>query len=172
MVVNPDTDEERRLGGTDTAVLQPGDVLQVRSAGGGGRGDPMNREPWRVARDVARGYVSAEAARRDYGVVLKADDVDAAATEALRAKLARHQEHFHFGPEREGYERQWTEAAYARLTEILAALPVHWRFFVKTEIFRRIGARSGAEGVEAAFSETCARFPDLPHPTLAIEAPE
>lgn len=172
MVVNPGTDEQRRLGSADTAVLQPGDVLEVRSAGGGGRGDPIDREPWRVARDVARGYLSAEAARRDYGVVLKAGDVDAAATEALRAKVPRYEEHFHFGPEREGYEAQWTAAAYARLTEILAALPVHWRFFAKTEIFRRIGARSGAEGVEAAFSEICARFPDLPRPAQAVEAAE
>jgi N-methylhydantoinase B len=172
MVVNPGTDEQRRLGSADTAVLQPGDVLEVRSAGGGGRGDPMAREPWRVARDVACGYLSAEAARRDYGVVLKAGDVDAAATEALRAKVPRYEEHFHFGPEREGYEAQWTAAAYARLTEILAALPVHWRFFAKTEIFRRIGARSGAEGVEAAFSEICARFPDLPRPAQAVEAAE
>jgi N-methylhydantoinase B len=172
MVVNPGTDEQRRLGSADTAVLQPGDVLEVRSAGGGGRGDPMAREPWRVARDVACGYLSAEAARRDYGVVLKAGDVDAAATEALRAKVPRYEEHFHFGPEREGYEAQWTAAAYARLTEILAALPVHWRFFAKTEIFRRIGARTGAEGVEAAFSEICARFPDLPRPAQAVEAAE
>jgi len=172
MVVNPGTDEQRRLGSADTAVLQPGDVLEVRSAGGGGRGDPIDREPWRVARDVARGYLSAEAARRDYGVVLKAGDVDAAATEALRAKVPRYEEHFHFGPEREGYEAQWTAAAYARLTEILAALPVHWRFFAKTEIFRRIGARTGAEGVEAALSEICARFPDLPRPAQAVEAAE
>ncbi|MGF1630844.1 MAG: hydantoinase B/oxoprolinase family protein [Kiloniellaceae bacterium] len=172
MVVNPGTDEERRLGSTDTAVLQPGDVLQVRSAGGGGRGDPMVREPWRVAQDVARGQVSAEAARRDYGVVLKAGDVDETATEALRARAARREEQFHFGPEREVYEAQWTEAAYARLTEILAALPVHWRFFVKTEIFRRIGARSGAEGVAAAYSETCTRFPDVPRPVRAVEAAE
>lgn len=49
MVVNPGTSDERRMGSKDTAILQPGDVLEVRSAGGGGRGNPLEREPWRVA---------------------------------------------------------------------------------------------------------------------------
>lgn len=164
MVVNPGTAEERRLGNIDTAVLQPGDTLMVRSAGGGGRGDPFAREPWRVARDVRRGYVSEEAARREYGVALAGGEVDEAATAALRAGAARPAGHFHFGPEREGYEAQWTAGAYDRLTAILAGLPIHWRFFAKTEIFRRMGGRAGAEGVEAAFAEACARFPELPRP--------
>ncbi len=172
MVVNPGTPEERRMGSKDTAILQPGDVLEVRSAGGGGRGDPREREPWRVARDVARGYVSAEAARRDYGVILSGCEVDEAATVACRAALPPASEaFFHFGPEREGFETRWTPAAYDRLTEILAALPIHWRFFTKTEIFRRIEG-NGAAAVEAAFAATCARFPEVPRPQARVEAAE
>ena len=132
MVVNPATEHARRLGNIDTAVLQPGDVLEIRSAGGGGRGDPHQREPWRVAQDVARGYVSAAAAERDYGVALSDGKVDAQATERLRARRKPCAGHFHFGPEREGYEAQWTPAAYERLHAVLDALPIHWRFFAKT----------------------------------------
>lgn len=172
MIVNPGTPDERRLGSTDTAVLQPGDVLEVRSAGGGGRGDPMTRDVWRVAADVARGHVSVAAARRDYGVVITEGKVDAEATAALRAQAVPHEEHFHFGPERDSYEAQWTDAAYDRLTALLAALPVHWRFFAKTEIFRRMDGRSGADGVEAAFAEVCARFPGLPASLAPAEAAE
>lgn len=172
MVVNPGTGDERRLGNTDTAVLQPGDVLEIRSAGGGGRGDPMTREPWRVAQDVARGHVSATAAREEYGVVLTEGKVDEAATVALRAQARPHIGHFHYGPERERFEAQWTDAAYDRLTGILSALPIHWRFFTKTEIFRRMEGRSGAEGVEAAFAETRARFPQLPSSPRVAEAAE
>ena len=172
MVVNPGTPDERRMGSKDTAILQPGDVLEVRSAGGGGRGNPAEREPWRVARDVARGYVSIEAAERDYGVVLRDGAVDEAATEAARAAMpAPSGAFFHYGPEREGYEARWTTEAYDRLTEILAALPIHWRFFTKTEIFRRIEG-SGADAVEAAFEATCARFPELPRPASYAEAAE
>jgi N-methylhydantoinase B len=167
MLVNPGTPQERRLGNIDTAVLQPGDVLMVRSAGGGGRGNPMLREPWRVAQDLARGYISAEAARADYGVVITETGVDLPATEALRACQPEPEGHFHFGPERSGYEAQWTDEAYDYLTEILAGLPIHWRFFAKTEVFRRMPGRIGLAGAKAAFAETCARFPTLPRPDLA-----
>jgi len=172
MVVNPGTPDARRMGSKDTAILQPGDVLEVRSAGGGGRGNPAEREPWRVARDVARGYVSPEAAERDYGVILRDGEVDEAATEAARAAMpAPSGAFFHYGPEREGYEARWTNEAYDRLTEILGSLPIHWRFFTKTEIFRRIEG-SGAVAVEAAFEATCARFPELPRPQGFAEAAE
>ncbi|TIX66309.1 MAG: hydantoin utilization protein B, partial [Mesorhizobium sp.] len=172
MVVNPGTEHERRLGNIDTAVLQPGDLLDIRSAGGGGRGDPHLREPWRVAQDVRRGYVSEASAERDYGVVLRDGEVDEQATERLRARHKPSAGHFHFGPERDGYEAQWTPAAYDRLTAILRDLPIHWRFFAKTEIFRRMRGRSGPEGVQAAFDAACERFPELPRPRPVREAAE
>ncbi|UFM67424.1 hydantoinase B/oxoprolinase family protein (plasmid) [Paracoccus sp. MA] len=165
MIVNPGTPEERRTGSSDTAILGPGDVLMIRSAGGGGRGNPFEREVWRVEQDVARGYVSADAARRDYGVVVG----DADATAALRAQATEHQGHFHFGPERDAFEARWTSAAYEALTAILTALPIHWRFFAKTEIFRRMEG-NGPEAVHRAFDAVCARFPDLPRPALAQAA--
>ncbi|WP_136683997.1 hydantoinase B/oxoprolinase family protein [Falsirhodobacter xinxiangensis] len=159
MVVNPGTPEESRTGSKDTAILGPGDVLAIRSAGGGGRGNPAEREVWRVEQDVARGYVSAEAARRDYGVV----PGDAEATARLRAGMVANEGHFHFGPERDGFEARWTADAYDALTAILAALPVHWRFFAKTEIFRRMDG-SGASAVHRAHRAVCERFPDMPRP--------
>ncbi|WP_027056122.1 hydantoinase B/oxoprolinase family protein [Mesorhizobium erdmanii] len=172
MIVNPGTEHERRLGNIDTAVLQPGDVLDIRSAGGGGRGEPHQREPWRVAQDVRRGYVSVASAERDYGVVIRDGEVDEQATERRRAEQRPATGHFHFGPEREGYEAQWTPAAYHRLTAILRDLPIHWRFFAKTEIFRRMKGRSGSEGVQAAFDGVCKRFPELPRSQPVQEAAE
>jgi N-methylhydantoinase B len=65
------------------------DVLVLQSAGGGGYGDPLERPPEAVARDVREGYVSRQRGRERYGVVLREDfSVDAAATEALRRELA------------------------------------------------------------------------------------
>jgi N-methylhydantoinase B len=64
------------------------DVVIMRSSGGGGYGDPLEREPERVAQDVMTGYVSPERARDGYGVVLDDDGaVDLAATERLRASM-------------------------------------------------------------------------------------
>ena len=68
--------------------LQEGSIVMIRSAGGGGYGDPLDRDAERVAYDVREGYVSSHAARELYGLVLdKAGRVDAAATAALRERL-------------------------------------------------------------------------------------
>jgi len=63
-----------------------GDVISYLADGGGGYGDPFERDPEQVRADVIDGYVSREAAQRDYGVVLN-DRLagDAAATQARRA---------------------------------------------------------------------------------------
>jgi N-methylhydantoinase B len=67
-------------------ALDAGDVVVVRTAGGGGYGAASAREPRLVARDVLLGYVSREAARDVYRVALdEACEVDAAATAALRS---------------------------------------------------------------------------------------
>jgi 5-oxoprolinase (ATP-hydrolysing)/N-methylhydantoinase A len=68
-------------------VLQPGDGCTIFTAGGGGVGDPLTRDPARVAADVRAGVVTVAAARADYGVVVDAaGTVDAAATEQVRAR--------------------------------------------------------------------------------------
>jgi N-methylhydantoinase B len=66
-----------------------GDTITVRTPGGGGYGDPWQRDPLLVARDVARGYVTANDAQADYGVVLTAGDppaLDRHATDDLRRR--------------------------------------------------------------------------------------
>jgi N-methylhydantoinase B len=64
------------------------DRVVFLTAGGGGWGNPLERDPERVANDVREGYISAEAAAA-YGVVLNptTGDVDATATTALRTRL-------------------------------------------------------------------------------------
>jgi N-methylhydantoinase B len=61
------------------------DAIQLGLPGGGGFGDPRTRDPQRVAEDVLDGLITADEARRDYGVVVDAAGrVDAAETERLR----------------------------------------------------------------------------------------
>jgi N-methylhydantoinase B len=65
--------------------IRPGQKVRLETPGGGGFGNPAARDPSRVARDVRLGYVSRDAARRDYKVALRPDGaVDNAATAALR----------------------------------------------------------------------------------------
>jgi N-methylhydantoinase B len=60
----------------------------VRTGGGGGWGDPLERAPEQVAHDVAEGLVSAAVARRLYGVVLRGNvSLDETATRRLRDRL-------------------------------------------------------------------------------------
>jgi N-methylhydantoinase B len=80
-----DFDTPGKVGGH---VLNEGDRVVLRSAGGGGYGDPLERQAERVAEDVGLGYVSARAAERLYGVVLTADGgVDSEATAQRRAQI-------------------------------------------------------------------------------------
>jgi N-methylhydantoinase B len=68
VVVFPGTDRERRVS-TKRTPVRAGDRITVLTAGGGGHGDPDLRDPDAVRHDVQEGYVSAEAARKVYGVI-------------------------------------------------------------------------------------------------------
>lgn len=70
--------------------IQAGDRVMVRTPGGGGFGNPDDRDPDLVARDVALGYYQTDQARALFGVVLAPDtrQVDMAATTAERARRA------------------------------------------------------------------------------------
>jgi len=53
--------------------LSPGDCIRVSTPGGGGYGDPLQRDPAKVARDVARGYYSRDEAELRFGVRFRPD---------------------------------------------------------------------------------------------------
>jgi N-methylhydantoinase B len=71
-----------------STTIDTGTVYHHRMAGGGGWGDPLEREPESVADDVRNEKVGTRSARAHYGVVLAADgSVDLAATVELRASI-------------------------------------------------------------------------------------
>lgn len=85
-VLNPGGPSERALPGkSDAIAARAGDTLLVDCPGGGGWGDPLEREAELVELDVRRGLVTPAAARRDYAVVVG----NAGATRALREDLRR-----------------------------------------------------------------------------------
>jgi N-methylhydantoinase B len=71
-IVNPGTPEARQVPPFgDNLELQYGDVLRVMTSGGGGWGNPAERDPLQVLQDVKDGFVSLQSACEDYGVVIE-----------------------------------------------------------------------------------------------------
>jgi N-methylhydantoinase B len=74
---------------TDIRIAQ-GQRVRLETPGGGGYGDPLTRDPVRVANDVKLGYVTRASARKDYNVVIGHDgSVDTEATAGLRSGAGR-----------------------------------------------------------------------------------
>ena len=95
MVEHVDTGEEEWLGSVfSNYKIKSGDKFTRPTAGGGGYGDPMERDPEHVLNDVIDEYVSVKRAELDYGVVIRVNDadmldyeIDHAATEKARAHI-------------------------------------------------------------------------------------
>ena len=93
LIVNPGTETARDLGVFClNAPVAPGETLALWSGGGGGYGDPKQRDPQKVLDDVLDGYVTIHAARDTYGVVITPGDprtlshsLDLDATASLRS---------------------------------------------------------------------------------------
>jgi N-methylhydantoinase B len=68
--------------------VQPGDIIETFSGGGGGVGNPLDRDPDKVREDALNEYISIETAREIYKVVIdpKTFEVDYHATNKLRKK--------------------------------------------------------------------------------------
>ena len=88
-VLDPGQPTEQKLHAKLTMTLRKGQVFRHELPGAGGWGDPLDRDLSLVAKDLRDGLVTLEGAARDYGVVALGDppQIDAAATEALRARL-------------------------------------------------------------------------------------
>lgn len=71
--------------------MAEGDVVEVATGGGGGYGDPLERDPERVLEDVRDGYISAATAESAFGIVVVGEagdrQVDREATEAARREM-------------------------------------------------------------------------------------
>jgi N-methylhydantoinase B len=78
-----------RLPSKGTRRVEQGSVISCITAGGGGYGDPLKRDPDRVRFDVREGFVSRQNAEKLYGVIFNSNlTVDVSRTSELRRKLA------------------------------------------------------------------------------------
>ena len=90
VVLNPGRPDEIEVRPfSDDNPWQAGDLVRIRTAGGGGWGDPLEREVRLVEKDVRGGFVSLESARSEYGVAIDPDTLkaDVSGSLALRKDL-------------------------------------------------------------------------------------
>ncbi len=81
VAVNPGRDDERHMLKVNAHPLAAGSVVHMETGGGGGFGNPRERDPKRVRADVVDGFVSLEAAREQYGVVLDPETLEVVSAE-------------------------------------------------------------------------------------------
>jgi N-methylhydantoinase B len=102
LIRGADASEKRLPSKVENVPVHRGDRLVFCTAGAGGLGDPLTREPERVATDVKAGLVSVQAAREHYGVAVSArGEIDTAATEQARDEARDgidRSDEFDFGP--------------------------------------------------------------------------
>ena len=102
VTIDPGGPNERVLPGLcDAEPITAGELVRIETTGGGGWGDPLDREVERVELDVLQGKVSAEAAREEYGVVPGSPEETARMRAVLRERRGQ-PPFFDRGP---GYER-------------------------------------------------------------------
>jgi len=80
--------KEKEINRNCAVSLQAGEILVIETSGGGGYGNPFERDPERVLRDVIDGKVSVEAATKIYGVIIDSGklEIDSEATDSYRQK--------------------------------------------------------------------------------------
>ena len=164
---NPGAGNEVNLGNTDVVTVEPGDVIRITAAGGGGWGPAHERALEAVLTDVRGGFVSVEGAAQDYGVVIRDDTIDKQATAKLRQAMTARASNEFFGhsPGRIGHEKVWTQTLYEKLIDLLWQVPVNWRYYVKHQL---MGAVAGLNTEDVSPSELQKAFDALldEHPQL------
>ncbi len=128
--------DEREIGKIDVLPLHSGDTITLMIPGGGGYGDPFERDPLATLQDVRRGVVSLQSARQDYGVVISDGEVDAAATAAERAGTGRSQGGAPtFDPERLAWESVCDDQTMGALVGKLDKFPAVRRWEMRKKLF-------------------------------------
>jgi N-methylhydantoinase B len=131
------------LGKIDLLRPPPRATLSVQTAGGGGFGDPFERDPAAVLTDVLDGLVSVEQARLAYGVAIVEDTLDADGTAELRGRPRPPGERFAFGPYREAFERRWPPELQSAINRVTQGLPAAPRQYVRRRLVEAVEASSG-----------------------------
>src|SRR5690625_380424 len=143
VMLNPDHPQAQRIETINVLALQQGDVIEFRTPGGGGWGDPLQRPVAHVQQDLILGLVSPAYAHRYYGVVVNADGtIDAEQTAqrrqsrkiASKATVAQ----IHHGAFRQWWDSVLPEAQLDTLIQVLFQAPPIARYRLRNAFFQEV----------------------------------
>lgn len=141
---------ERPIPKIEVLKLASGETVRIVSPGGGGYGEPLDREPQAVLNDVEDGFVTLEEAQSAYGVVITNNNVDQAATVTLRSNMVREPAiEFQYGDRRRAYQQRLPEEFQDLVVELLAGEPSTSRLNMRDIIYGR-ALKQGAAALDAA----------------------
>jgi hypothetical protein len=130
------------------------ETIRIWAGGGGGWGDPLERDPAMVAQDVAAELLSPERARSVYGVVVTNGEAQPTATQTLRASMGAQRSApraFDFGPGRGRWEATYGTAA-EQIADWLPKLAEGVRRHAQAEVYRQLQS-SGSGPYDAAATQ-------------------
>ena len=166
-VQNPGAANEINLGNTDVVTVEPGDIVRITAAGGGGWGPAHERDPQVVLRDANAGFITEKGAQEDYGVVIHDGVIDAQATALRRKQMAAQASNEFFGHSagRIAFEKVWTLSLYDKLTDLIWSVPVNWRYYLKHKLFAAVEQLNSEDvnpqDLQRAFDNLLVEHPQL-----------
>jgi len=132
--------QKTSLGKIDLIEVTAGSAVHFETAGGGGLGSPLDRDPALILRDVLDGLVTPDAAAEQYGVILSDGAIDEEATKARRYQMqstSEPAEKFTFGERRAAHEALWPDhwqlALNAAVSQVPSVIRRHIRDLVMDE---------------------------------------
>lgn len=154
LLQTPDEDP-RPIEKMNVLEVPAGGVIHVQSAGGGGFGPPLERDPMLVLRDVEDGLVTSGSAEKVYGVIIRDGRILEEETDKRRRLLsAEHDcgppaDPFSFGASREAFERLWPDDLQVAVNRATEGFPAAIRQHVRFETMRAVEeSRSGPEPID------------------------
>ncbi len=142
------------------------EVIRIWSGGGGGWGDPLQRDPSAVVQDVEAGLVSPERARSVYGVVIADGDLQESETQALRKSMTADggaRSAFDFGPGRGAWEQTYGVAAET-IAAWLPSLAEGVRRHAQAEVYQQL-REAGSGPYDSAATQRAIRVVETRLPT-------
>jgi N-methylhydantoinase B len=136
IIRNFETAREQALDSVTVLQFAAGETLRVTTAGGGGFGNPLERQPSTVENEVVEGLLGESQAAERYGVIVRSGAVDVEGTRVQRASMLTRPPRplIDFGPERQAFEEIWSESVYDLLAQAAG----------RGDLGRRMAAREAA----------------------------